>query len=155
MVYFERASDKYVILAPAEIGSGMQYARMVYETKYRHGWSWCEADTLGAIDTLQKRLSQQDIQEAEKRVQVNSFVRDQIYRETGSNLRSRMVSDATSPWERDFIKAYLSLREDKRDRYRDSLLHHNYYIWSRENDDGSKVEDRLPMLEGQFERTGA
>jgi hypothetical protein len=154
VIYFERGSDKYVILPPAEEGGGVEMARMCYEQRYRHEWAWREAGTLNEVDALQKRLAAQGCQEAEKRVRINSGVREQIYRETGANLRSRMVSESTSPWERDFIKAYLALREDKRDKYRDALLHHNYYIYAREQDAGRKVEDLMRLEPGQFERSG-
>lgn len=152
-IYFVRSSDMYAILAPMEIGGGLELAKMVFERKYKREWMWCEATTLPEIDALQKRLSNQEVFEAEKKVRVNSLMRDTVFKATGEALRAQMVSAATSQWEKDWIREYLKLRGDKRDRYRDSLAHHNYYIMAREMDSGKKVDELLPLLPGQFERT--
>jgi hypothetical protein len=152
-VYFSRRRDMYCILAPMEVNSGLELARMVYERRYKQDWLWCEATTLQEVDRLQKRLANQSIQEAEQKIRVNSLMRDRVYKQTGDALRSQMVSSSTTQWERDWIRAYLQLREDKRDKFRDSLLHRNYYIMAREFDEGKHVDEMLPLLPGQFERT--
>lgn len=152
-VYFVRRTDMYCILAPAEIGGGTELARMVYERKYEQNWMWCEADTLQEVDRLQKRLVNQEIFEAEKKIQVNDAMREKCMRATGEALRSQMISASTSQWEKDFIREYLKLRGEKRDRYRDTLSHHNHYILAREMDSSRKPDEMLPTLPGQFERT--
>jgi hypothetical protein len=151
-IYFVRRTDMTAILAPAEVGSGLELARMVYERRYKHDWMWCEATTLQEIDALQKRLANQELHEAQKKIQVNSLVRDRVFQQTGDALRQQMCSASTTQWEKDWIREYFKLRDAKRDRYRDSLLHHNYYIWARENYDSAKVDDSIPLLPGQFER---
>jgi hypothetical protein len=152
VIYFEN-KDHYVILPPEEIGV-VGIARSVYERKYKHeGWEWREAGTLGEVDALQKRLVDQEVRRDTAMADRNSEMRERLFRQSGAVLRQRMVSSDTTPWERDFIKAYLALRENRRDKYRDALMHHNYYIWAREQD-SVKVDDHLPLLEGQFERSG-
>jgi hypothetical protein len=152
VVYFVRRTDMFAILAPAEVGGGMELARMVYDRRYKRDWLWCEATTLQEVDKLQKRLANQEIFEAEKKIAVNSAVRERVYKATGDQLRQRMCSSSTSAWERDFIKAYLQLREDKRDKYRQSLEHRNMFILAREMDSGKSIEEMCPLLPGQFER---
>lgn len=153
-VYFKRGSDGFIILAPMEIGGGLELARKVYELKYKNGWGWGEASTLSEVDKLQQQLAEQEIRKVEHRVGVDSFVRERIFRETGDALRSQMVSAATSQWEKDFIRCYLQMREEKRNKYRSELTNHNYYIYARENSESKSVEDLLPLQPGQFERTG-
>jgi hypothetical protein len=145
----------FAILAPAEVGSGIELAKMVYERKYKHDWLWCEASTLPEIDRLQKRLADQELFEAQKKINVNELMRERVFKATGEALRSQMVSSGTSQWEKDFIREYLRLRGEKRDKYRDALSHHNYFIQAREMDSKSNMADYVPTQEGQFERTAS
>jgi hypothetical protein len=154
VIYFVRKSDMYAILAPTEIGSGIEMAKKAFELKYKHDWAWCEASTLQEVDVLQKRLANQDIFDAEQRVQLNTERRDRIYKKTGDALRQRMVSSQTTAWEKDFIRAYIDMRNNKRDKYRDALLHRNRYIFAREQDENKNIADVLPVFEGQYERAG-
>src|SRR5271157_4883436 len=123
-IYFER-KDGYIILAPAEKGRD-DLARMVYEKRYGPlGWEWREARNLTELDKLEKRLIAQEEREAAKMIEANSTVRDMVRKAVASALRQQMVASDTTPYEREFIATYLELREQKRDKYRDSLTHHN------------------------------
>jgi hypothetical protein len=151
VIYFEN-KDHYVIIPPEEVGV-VGIARKVYEEKYKAlGWEWREASTLHEVDKLQKRLVDQEVRRNSAMADRNSECRDRAFHYSGQILRQRMCSSSTTPWERDFIAAYLKMREDKRDRYRDALTHHNYYLYARENDENKKID--LPLQEGQFERSG-
>ena len=153
VIYFQNAAGQ-IILPPESIDEP-GIARMVYERKYsREGWQWCEAGTLAEVDQLQKRLIAQEERRVEKMVRVDSEMREQMFQYSSDVLRQRMVSSDTTPWERDYIKAYLALHEQKRAEYRDALTHHNFYLWAREQDESTKVEDHLPLQPGQFERSG-
>ena len=145
----------YIILAPMDTIRGIELARMAYERRYKNGWVWCEATTLAEIDRLQKRLVDQEIREAEKRVHLNTLQRERVFKQTGDALRQQMVSSSTTPFERDFIKQYFALREGRRDKFRDALLHHNRFIMAREYDSTHNVEDSLPLLPGQVENASA
>jgi hypothetical protein len=152
-IYFSRRTDLYAMLAPCEVGGGVELARMVYETRFKRDWMWCEATTLHEVDRLQKRLVNQELFEAQKKIQVNDMMRERVFRRTGDALRNQMVSAATSQFERDWIREYLRMRDDKRDKYRDSLLHRNQFIMAREMDSTRKPDELLPLQEGQYERT--
>lgn len=153
VIYFTH-SDGRIILPPESIDEP-GIARMCYERRYRgEGWQWCEAGTLTEVDQLQKRLIDQEERRVSKMVEVNDTWRERMFKYSGDQLRQRMISADTSQWERDFIRTYLSMRESKRNKWRENLTAHNWYIWAREQDDSTKVEDKLPLLPGQFERSG-
>jgi hypothetical protein len=152
VIYFERASDNYIIVPGYDAGKPEQ-ARKVYEEKYRNGWRWCETGSdLASVDRLQKRLVEQEMRRTEQMAETDYNSRERAFKMSGEVLRQRMVSADTTPYERDFIAAYLKLREDKRSKYQQRLTEHNFYLWSREQDASTKIEDKLPLLEGQFER---
>jgi hypothetical protein len=155
VIYFERG-DGYAILAPQEVGQDLSLARRIYEERYHpQGWEWREAATLQDVDRLQKKLVEQEESRLRKMADVNGFHRERAMAQTASDLRARMCSSATSSFERDFISAYLKMREDKRDKYRDRLMEHNFYLWASAMDSGTKVEDRMPSQPGEFWRAGA
>ncbi len=141
-IYFER-KDGFIILAPAEKGRD-DLARMVYEKRYGPlGWEWREARTLPDLDRLEKRLIAQEEAQAAKMIEANANVRDMVRKAVGSALRQQMISATTTPYERDFIAAYLELREQKRDKYRDRLTHHNLGLMARNYDSSKKIEDLM------------
>ena len=152
-IYFER-SDGYVILAPGEKGN-REFARMAYDLKYsREGWQWREAGTLHDVDRLQQKLADQEMRRMEQMACVNQQVREEVMRQTGAALRNVMVSAGTSDFEKEFIRLYLDMRNEKRDKYRQELMNHNYFIAARELDSSTKIEDLMPMEAGQVERSG-
>ena len=153
VIYFENASHE-VILPPEEIGV-VGIARRVYEEKYKAlGWQWCEAGTLNEVDALQKRLVDQELRRNERMADSHQMQREELFRRSGEVLRQIMLSSSTSAWERDFIALYLKLRDKGRDKYRDVLLQHNYFLWSREFDSTTKIEDHTANIPGLVERPG-
>ena len=155
VIYFENSSG-YVILAPQEVGQGTALARKIYEERYRpKGWEWREAGANGLheVDALQKRLIDQEVSRDNMMADKSSYERDLVRREIAERLRSRMTSAATSEFERDFIRYYLELREDsKRDKYRETLKQRNYYLWAREQDSSTQVDDRMKSEPGDLWR---
>jgi hypothetical protein len=126
VIYFQKA-DGYVILPPEEIGK-RGVARMLYERKYRdEGWEWREAGTLAEVDKLQSRLVDPE----------------RVWQTTGGNLRQRITSATCTPFEREFIGHYLQLRESRRERYRQRWLEHVSYLWAREMDSTTTIDERM------------
>src|SRR6202020_1684829 len=117
VVFFERASDNYVILAPREEGDSLEHARMIYEARYKSGWRWCEAGTLSDVDRLQSRLRDQEERRIAQQCEVNQEIREEVRRRTGAALRQIMVSSSTTPWERDFIQKWEKLQSEKRNKF--------------------------------------
>jgi hypothetical protein len=144
VIYFTRGPEDPILLAGFDEGHPEQ-ARKVYELKYKlEGWNWNETETLADVDRLQKRLIAQEERRIEKEGSLNQEQRERLFSDTGSRLRQIMQSSSTSPYERAFIQAWLNLRDDKkRDQYAQRLTEHNYYLWARENDSTTKIEDRV------------
>jgi hypothetical protein len=155
VIYFENSSG-YVILAPQQIGEGTALARKIYEEKYRpQGWEWREAGANGLheVDQLQRRLIDQEVSRDRGMAEHVGLKRDAVRKAVGETLRQRMTSSGTSEYEREFIRLYLRVRDDsKRDKYKELLKQRNYYLWAREQDSGTKVEDRMPSQPGEFWR---
>ncbi len=142
VIFFERP-DGYVILPPEEIGKP-GIARMMYEKKYRaEGWEWREADTLPEVDKLQKRLVDQEMKVAAERDLREDIRRQRAYQKTGESLRARLTSGKCGNYEREFITYYLQSREERREKYRQRWSEYNHYLWAREQDSTTKVEDRM------------
>jgi hypothetical protein len=101
-----------------------------------------EYDTLAEIDKLQKILQQQEYDAAQRECEFDQAqvsaradaVRDRLY--------ERMTSGSTSQYEKDFIRLYLQLRDErKRETYRQRYLEHQWYLYARENDLGDRAAD--------------
>ena len=109
--YFRNYADPsrprgYLILAPF---SGSRCPRG-YEREF--------ADTLSAVDRLQTTLLAQEKSEWEREQLHDETLIGERQRALVDKLRAKMVSGATTPYERDFIAAYLTLRGEKREKYR-------------------------------------
>lgn len=145
IVYFENSEGAIVL--PPETAT----ARYFYEghrggsgRTYRElGFEWREAGTLAEIDALQKRLVEQERREAERNAEVDDARSRMIWEKVGASLRARMVSSSTSEYEKEFIRLYLELREERRARHRQRWLERTSYLWAREFDSGTKATDRI------------
>lgn len=99
------------------------------------GWSRHECETLAEVDALQKRLTEQERRDYERegiRAQLTFAERD---RQVRDSLYQRMISSSTSAYERDFIEAWLKLRDDrKRKIYAAKLEAINMVLYSHNYD---------------------
>jgi hypothetical protein len=92
------------------------------------GYTVEHADTLSAVDRLQFTLLSQEKRQWEKeQVHEESLMADR-QRGIVSRLHQIMCSGATTPYERDFIEAYLKLAEDKRLKHRANYEHRVAYL---------------------------
>lgn len=157
IIVFER-EDGYIVLP--QYGAGMiEQARHIFEARYRNHptekWMWREwGCRMEDVDRLQKKLTEQEYRKNQQMLEVHHEMREAIRKRVADDLRQVMISSSTTPFERDFVSIYLELRDDaKRDKYRASLEHHQFYLWARENDANTKVEDRQIIQPGEFWRT--
>jgi len=98
------------------------------------GWLRYEAETLSEVDRLQKILLQQELERARREnirfdlvmAPLKQLVRDRLY--------SRMTSSDCGAYERDFIREYLKLREDKRAAHAQTFKLTTLYLHAREMD---------------------
>ena len=132
------------MLAPQEIGHGPDLARKIFENRYKpQGYEWREAGTLAEVDRLQKRLGEQEMSIRRRQGEVDERAREEIHRQTAANLRQRMASSSCTPYERDFIDLWLRMQEEKRTKYTQRWTEYQDYLWIREMDSRTKVEDRM------------
>lgn len=105
------------------------------EARTPEGHSRHEAGTLSEVDTLQKRMQEQEHRKLEKELQLDENHMREARAKVRDSLYSRMVSSSTSEYERDFIKAWMELRDQKRrDYFRQRLEEHQCFITAREMD---------------------
>jgi hypothetical protein len=98
-----------------------------------------EADTLPAIDKLVDILRRQEYEASQKEMhydiaqfkQRDQDIRDRIYQRISSNV--------TTEYEREFLREYLKLRDDrKRELYQQRFMEAQWYLSARENDLGDR-----------------
>jgi hypothetical protein len=143
VIFFENSSG-HILLPGIQIGEGPSEARRMFESRYKaQGYEWREAGTWTEVQRLQKRLVEQETRILQQQGQVDAERRARVHRETSSNLRARMASGDCDPWERDFIAAWLQLREEKQAEYTKRFTERNMYLYACEFDANSKVEDRI------------
>lgn len=112
------------------------------------GYEIREAGTLAEVDRLQKRMVEQEMKVRRGWAERDELTYALQWRVTGDRLRSRMISKDCSPYERDFIQAYLQLREEKRDRHRQRWTETVMYLHARENDSGTSLVSRMKAEDG-------
>src|SRR5882724_4678591 len=101
-----------------------------------------EADTLAAVDTLCARLCQQEHEAAEREMRQDMNFREPREKAIRDRLYQRMTSGSTTEYEREFIKLYMQLRDErKRETYRQRYKEYSWYLHAREHDLGSRRAD--------------
>lgn len=105
------------------------------------GFDRREADTLAAVDDLQRRLQDQESREWELGMQKDDAALAASREAIRSRLTQRMISSSTTPYERDFIQSYLQVREDRRAHYRSRFEMDQCFFEAREMDRPRTVEE--------------
>jgi hypothetical protein len=102
-----------------------------------------EADTLPAIDKLVDILRRQEYEQAEKEMLRDMNVFKQREQAITDRIYARLASSATSEYEKQFLRYYLPLRDErKRILYRQRFLEAQWYLHARENDLGDRAADK-------------
>lgn len=144
VIFFKRA-DGHILLPPVEIGQGLATTRRLFHERFeRQGYMWCEAATLADVDRLQTQLRDQETRIRSAQGEKMDAIRERVWGEIASSLRTRMASSACSPYEREFISLWLQLRDnEKRKQFMQRWTERNDYLWAREMDAATKVQDRM------------
>ena len=82
------------------------------------GFELREAHTLAEIDELQRYMETQERERAIRDYNRTESSLADARKSVRERLISRMISSATPEYEKDFIRAYLMLRDDKREHHR-------------------------------------
>ena len=151
--YFENAAGHLVM--PVYDAGKPEQARLVFNARFKpKGYDWRETKNLAEVDRLESRLIAQEARKTELMIDQEAGKMERIQSMVRSNLRHRMVSSDCSEFEREFIRLYMSLRADKKSKYEQRLKEHNSYLWIRNMNSGTKLDDKMPLQDGEFWRNG-
>lgn len=136
VLYFENSSGK-ILLMPTDDEAYRFKAKL-----YTKGFELREADTLVAIDKLQKRLQEQEYKQRQDELERDEITVGTLRKVVRERLITRMISSSTTPYEHDFIKAYLMLRENKRQEFQKRFMLDQCYFVAREYDNpANRIQD--------------
>ena len=107
------------------------------------GYERCEANTLAEVDTLQRELQRATYLRNQQELMRDELAFASAREKVRSDLTARLSSAATSEYEREFIRGYLQLREEKRDKYRQRFACDRAFLEMRENDKPRNAEELL------------
>lgn len=144
IIYYENAKGD-ITLPPTTEDARYFYEAPDYQgASYRSkGFEIREAGTLAEVDRLQRRLVEIEQRKMGAAAAHDELVSAELWNKRGEDLRGRMVSSTTSEYEKDFIRLYLQVRDDKRARHRQRWLEAQMYLEAREMDSNHKATDRL------------
>lgn len=92
------------------------------------------ADTLYKVHDLERRLVAQEREQWEREALQEEMIGARVT-DIRDRLYQRMCSGSTDPYERDFIREWLKLRDEKkRKKYADFLKHRQMYLSALHND---------------------
>jgi hypothetical protein len=102
-----------------------------------------EANTLTEVDALQRRLQQATNDRCQRELQHDEEAFASARQRVIDNIHAKLASSATSQYERDFLREYIKLREEKREKYRQRFACDVAYLEMRENDRPRNAEELL------------
>jgi len=102
-----------------------------------------ERDTLNEIDKVIDILRRQEYEEMQKEMKFDMAQFKQREMAILDRIHARIASSATTEFEKDFLRAYLPLRDErKREKYRQRYLEAQWYLHARENNLGDRAADK-------------
>ena len=103
----------------------------------------CEANSLAEVDALQRALQSQTYARTSLEQAHDDATFADARERVRSDLTARISSNTTSQYEKDFIRAYLQLRDEKREKYRSRFVCDTAFLEMRENDKPRNAEELL------------
>src|SRR5580693_6641670 len=77
-----------------------------------------EANTLAEVDALQRRLQAATYERCQRELANDEAAFSEARSRVVANITTRIASSATTQYEKDFLREYIKLREEKRDKHR-------------------------------------
>jgi hypothetical protein len=102
-----------------------------------------EANTLAEVDALQRRLQAATYARCQSELIHDEAAFAESRQRVIDNIHSRIASSATTQYEKDFLREYIKLREEKREKYRARFACDAAYLELRENDRPRNAEETL------------
>jgi hypothetical protein len=109
----------------------------------QNGWIRRQANTLKALDALQRRMEEQDRRDMRARLDRDEMVFEEKRRKTRESLLRTITKRTTSRYEREFISEYLQLSDERKRKFYNSDKAIKAYFMAREFEDCGKA-----LLEG-------
>lgn len=100
------------------------------------GYELRGAETLAEVDRLEATLVAQERAEWEREYEHDEQRSEAGRAKVRDALYAKLTSNSTDEYEKEFIRNYLQLREDKRGKYRQRHLERTAFLWARHNDIG-------------------
>ena len=142
ILYFENFTTGEISMPPSD-----EIAYNIKSEMARRGFDLKEAGTLREIDKLQHKMQDWEYKVGQRAMERDDQLRVKVRAGTRQRLIDRMVSSSTTPWERDYIKAYLMLADDKREKWRkEHALYRNCYFALRENNSMQPLKDAVESI---------
>jgi hypothetical protein len=132
--YFLNGADPnhrpgYVMLAPYTGGGD----RCLCPTP--EGYRLEYADTLSAVDKLERTLQLQERESAELEGQREVELLEARRKEIRDRIYQRISSSETDEWNKEFYRLYLQLSDERKKKmYRQRFLERESYLYARHND---------------------
>jgi hypothetical protein len=114
-----------------------------YFTLCPAGYERREANTLQEVDRLQKKLQEQTYRSQHAAWEHDDVTFAAARKSVIDSLHQRLSSSVTIEYEREFIRAYIQLRDEKRAKYRQRFICDRAYLEMRENDRPRNPEETL------------
>jgi hypothetical protein len=130
LVYFE-AADGTISLPPED------------STPCPPGYDRREANTLAEVDRLQSRLQRATYERCQRELMRDEQACAESRERARASITARIASAATTDYEKEFLREYIKLREEKRDKYRQKFACDVAYLEMRENDKPRNAEELL------------
>lgn len=142
ILYYE-SSGGHVVLAAHDEGDLTQ-ARRMYEQVYKpKGYEWREASSWPEWTRLQKRLVEQEARQQETYRDNLMANYDAAAKRVRDAFYQRMISASCSEYEREFLKGWLALKEEKRAKYEQLWREHHNYLFAVEMDSNRKIDELM------------
>jgi DNA polymerase III delta prime subunit len=88
-------------------------------------------------------LRRQEHEQAQREMQYDMKLFAARDKAITDNIHARIASGATSEYEKEFLRLYLPLRDErKREKYRQRFLEAQWYLYARENNLGDREADK-------------
>jgi hypothetical protein len=103
-----------------------------------NGWIRREANTLRAVDDLQRRMEDQDRRDMRDKLDRDQSMFEAKRKKTRESLLRTVTKHTTSNYEREFIREYLSVSDARKRKFYGRDKEINSFFMAREYDDAGK-----------------
>jgi hypothetical protein len=107
------------------------------------GYDRFEANTLEEVDRLQKELQELTYRRQQRELEHDDATWAAARQSVIDSLHRTLASSATTNYEREFIRSYIQLREEKREKYRQRFTCDRAFLEMREMDRPRNPEETL------------